>query len=53
VDEDDEVLDSCWGFYGHNHEKSGLMDYVQDSVEGFTKEKVKNETHNSLTCAAM
>ena len=22
-------LDSCWGFYGDNHEKSGLLDYAK------------------------
>lgn len=26
VDEDDEVIDSCWGFYGYDHEKSGLFE---------------------------
>lgn len=26
VDENDEIIDSCWGFFGYDHEKSGLFD---------------------------
>jgi len=52
VDEDDEVLDSCWGFFGYDHEKSGLMENVRGYVK-YQKEKVTNETHDSLTCAAI
>ena len=24
---------SCWGFYGHNHEKSGLLDHARNAIE--------------------
>lgn len=27
-----ELLDSCWGFYGHDHEKSGLLEYAKGHV---------------------
>ena len=30
--EGDEV-DSCWGFYGYDHEKSGLMEYAKNAVD--------------------
>lgn len=52
VDEEDEVLDSCWGFFGSDHEKSGLMEFARDFLKS-QKEKVTDETHNSLTCAAI
>jgi len=52
VDEDDEVLDSCWGFFGSDHEKSGLMEFARDFLKS-QKEKVTNETHDSLACAAI
>ena len=25
-----ELIDSCWGFYGHDFEKNGISDYVPD-----------------------
>lgn len=28
--EHDELLDSCWGFYGYDFEKNGISDYVPD-----------------------
>lgn len=38
VDEDGEVIgedfvDSCWGFYGSDHEKSGLADWARETLE--------------------
>jgi hypothetical protein len=38
VDEDGEVVgedfvDSCWGFYGSDHEKSGLADWARETLE--------------------
>lgn len=24
---------SCWGFYGHDHEKSGLMEHARDAID--------------------
>jgi len=30
---DGEELDSCWGFFGDNHEKSGLMDHARNSID--------------------
>ena len=28
--EHEELLDSCWGFYGHDFENNGISDYVPD-----------------------
>ena len=28
----EETGDSCWGFYGYDHEKSGLLDMARDSI---------------------
>jgi len=32
-DKDGEELDSCWGFYGNEHEKSGLMEYATNAID--------------------
>jgi hypothetical protein len=29
----DEDGDSCWGFFGDNHEESGLMEYAKNSID--------------------
>jgi hypothetical protein len=29
----EETGESCWGFYGTDHEKSGLMDFCRETVE--------------------
>jgi hypothetical protein len=29
LDEDDEIIDSCWGFYGYDHEESGLLEQAR------------------------
>jgi len=26
-------VDSCWGFYGSDHEKSGLADWARETLE--------------------
>jgi len=26
-----QSIDSCWGFYGDDHEKSGLLDYAKEA----------------------
>lgn len=33
LDENGDELDSCWGFYGYDHEKSGLLDDVKGTIK--------------------
>jgi len=33
IEIEDEVLDSCWGYYGTNHEENGLLDAVLESAD--------------------
>jgi len=33
LDSDGSEADSCWGFYGPEHDESGLMESAQDAVE--------------------
>jgi hypothetical protein len=33
TDEEGEEVDSCWGYYGYDHEKSGLMDSAKSSID--------------------
>lgn len=28
IEKDGEQIDSCWGFYGHDYGKSGMLDYL-------------------------
>ena len=30
----EQTKDSCWGFYGDDHDKSGLLDYAHDAIDG-------------------
>ena len=39
IDSDGEDVDSCGGYYGYDHEKSGLMDTVRDSINCDKKDK--------------
>ena len=35
--------DSCWGFLGYDHKKSGLLDYAQDAIDGEIKYKTQSQ----------
>lgn len=35
--------DSCWGFYGYNHEESGLLEYARNAIDCYIAEKEKAE----------
>lgn len=41
--DDQEVGDSCWGFYGYDHEKSGLIEMAQNSIDCYLEEKEEAE----------
>jgi hypothetical protein len=54
-DEDGEGIEgaSCWGFYGSDHEKSGLMDHARDSIEYHIEQQAKEaETLSDALCSA-
>ena len=34
-------MDSCWGFYGYNHEESGLLEYAQNAIDYDIEQKKK------------
>lgn len=40
-----ELLGSCWGFYGSDHEKSGLLENAKSEIDGYLicEQKRKNE----------
>ena len=31
--EDDDHIDSCWGFFGHDHKESGLLEYAENAID--------------------
>jgi hypothetical protein len=52
--EGEEIEDaSCWGFYGSNHEKSGLMEHARDSIECHIKKQAEEaEELTAALCSA-
>ncbi len=42
-----ELIGSCCGFYGYDHEKSGLMEYAKDDIDCWIEQKRK-EKQNQL-----
>lgn len=36
VDEDDNHIDSCYGFYGSDHKESGMLDYIDHELLGLS-----------------
>lgn len=36
VDEDDDIVDSCYGFYGYDHKESGMLDYIDHKLLGLS-----------------
>ena len=40
---DGEEDDSCWGFYGSNHEESGLMEQAKNSIDCDIQHRLKTE----------
>jgi hypothetical protein len=46
-----ECDDSCWGFFGYDHEKSGLLDHAKPSIDYAIKaykEKVINNRNRRI-----
>lgn len=38
VDKNGEEIDSCYGFYGYDHKKSGLLEHAENSIDCHIKE---------------
>lgn len=36
---EEEFIGSCWGFYGHNHEKSGLLEEAKNEIDSYIEQK--------------
>ncbi len=44
-DEDGKDIDSCWGFYGHDFEKNGLLnDHARPSIDSYLKDRMAKRT---------
>ena len=43
-DEDGEQIDSCWGFYGPDMDKNGLLDAVNNALECWENDNEKKRT---------
>ena len=37
----EEINDSCYGFYGYNFEKNGLLDYARDAIDSHIESERK------------
>lgn len=42
-DEDGEEIDSCWGFFGYDHEKSGLLEQARDQIDWHINDQLKKK----------
>ncbi|MAX51512.1 MAG: hypothetical protein CMH22_05990 [Methylophaga sp.] len=45
----EETGDSCGGFYGDNHRKSGLLEYAEDSIDCYLEDKKKQKENKLKT----
>lgn len=36
VDEDDNIVDSCYGFYGSDHKENGILDHIDHKLLGLS-----------------
>lgn len=43
IDPDGKEGDSCWGFFGYDHEKSGLLEIARDAVDADIDHKLKTK----------
>jgi len=43
IQDDGDEFGGCWGFYGYDNEKSGLMEHARDEVDCYLKEKADKE----------
>lgn len=41
--EEDDFVDSCTGFYGDNHEESGLLENAKQSIDSYLESKKKDK----------
>ena len=48
VDEDDDVVDSCYGFYGYNHKESGMLDYIDFELLGLNSQEELEQLVDTL-----
>jgi hypothetical protein len=49
VFEDTEEIDSCYGYYGYDHEASGLKDELGSYLSRVTTEEIKQQILNQLS----
>lgn len=48
VDEDDNIIDSCYGFYGSDHKESGMLEYIDHELLGLSSEKELEQLIDTL-----
>lgn len=48
VDEDDDIIDSCYGFYGSDHKESGMLDYIDHELLGLNSREELEQLIDTL-----
>lgn len=43
------IDESCWGFYGSDHEKSGLLEYAKNAIDGHIEWQLKKKIEQVKT----
>lgn len=48
VDENDDIIDSCYGFFGYDHKESGMLDYIDHKLLGLSSTEELEELVDTL-----
>lgn len=48
VDEDDNHIDSCYGFYGSDHKESGMLDHIDHELLGLSSREELEQLIDTL-----
>lgn len=48
VDEDDNHIDSCYGFFGSDHKENGMLDYINHELLGLSSQKELEQLVDTL-----
>jgi hypothetical protein len=48
VDEYDDIVDSCYGFYGNSHKESGMLDYIDFAFLGLNSQEELEQLVDTL-----
>jgi hypothetical protein len=45
IEDESDILDSCWGFFGHDWEENGLFEHAKPAIDYHIKQMAEAEEH--------